>query len=221
MKSDDNLQLKIAQHIKRDPLLRDVDVTVELVERQATITGKVNKFFKKGLLWNAVRKITGVKNISDQIQVRLSDSNQFLDSEIAAAINEKLKINLGNSFQNIVVSVRSGHVILEGTVNWKYQKILAFDCISYVDGIVSIQNNLTMGFRQPAFVNEKDVLAAIYSDESIASDIGVNINGRIVTVSGDVPTVFQKKLVEKLVRDMPDVESVENRLQVVKQKPSS
>jgi osmotically-inducible protein OsmY len=39
-----------------------------------------------------------------------------------------------------------------------------------------------------------------------------------VTLVGIVPSTFQKKLIEKIVYDLPGVNEIENRLQVVKLK---
>jgi hypothetical protein len=47
-------------------------------------------------------------------------------------------------------------------------------------------------------VTEKDILAAIYSEELIQSNINISLDLHTVAILGNVPTLFQKKLVEKL-----------------------
>jgi osmotically-inducible protein OsmY len=218
MKGDETLNQKIVNQVKQDALLRDAAIVVEICDREITISGNVNKFFKKALICTIARKTTGIKNITDKIMVVLTTSEKFHDAEITNTIAEKLEKNLGSSFKNIAISVTNGQVILKGDLKWKYQKLLATDCISYTDGIVSIQNDITVVSQSEFSVSEKDILAAIYKEEIIQSDISVKLSSKKVTLVGIVPSTFQKKLIEKIVYDLPGVNEIENRLQVVKLK---
>ncbi len=218
MKSDEILNQKIVNQVKQDPLLRDAEIGVQVGDREITISGKVNKFFKKALICAIARKISGIKDIIDGMEVILNNQDQFNEIEITKNITEKLEKNLGNSFKNIEVIIKNGHVLLKGTLKWKYQKLLATECICYVDGIVSIQNDISIDSQSEISISEKDILAAIYKEELIKSDINVNLSGKNVTLAGHVPTTFQKKLVEKIVRELPGVNKIENLLQVIKTK---
>ena len=42
MKSDENLQLKVANLLKKDPLLKDASIIVEFNNCEAIVSGKVN-----------------------------------------------------------------------------------------------------------------------------------------------------------------------------------
>jgi len=216
MKSDESLQLKVAHQLEQDPLLREAQIVVAPGNDNIVVSGKVNKFFKKAMVCQLVRKTTGVKNITDQISVVVTNLTDFHDEDIEKAIAEKFEKNLGNSSKNITVTVSKGQVLLEGILKWKYQKILATECISYLDGIVSIQNDISTAAQTEPAVSEKDILAAIYKEDMIRSDISVDLVGRKVIVSGNVPTPFQKKLIGKIVREVPGVNEIDNRLLVVK-----
>ena len=216
MKSNESLQLKVASQLGTDPLLKDAEIVVDTYSREVIVKGAVNKFFKKALVCTVVKEVTGIKNITDCIAVVLSNPAAVSDIEIANAILEKFDKNFGNSYKNIEVNVKNGAVTLSGNLKWKYQKLLATECISYIEGIVSIQNNIsTVAVPEPD-ISEKDILAAIYRDDSITSDITVDLNGRKVIISGEVTTAFRKKLVEKLVRDVPGVQEIDNQIQIVK-----
>lgn len=221
MKSDEILNQKIVNQVKQDSLLRDADIIVQVYDREITISGKVNKFFKKALICNIARKISGIKNIIDKIEVVLTTPDQFNDAEIIKTISEKLEKNLGNSFKNIEISVSNGNVVLKGAIKWKYQKLLATECISYTDGIVSIQNDISINSQSEFSISEKDILAAIYKEETIQSEISINLSGKKVLLVGNVPTIFQKNLIEKIVHDLPGVDEIENRLQVIEVKMSN
>lgn len=216
MKSDENLQLKVANLLKKDPLLKDAFIVVEIYNRQAIVSGNVNKYFKKAMVCKLVKDVTGIINIVDYIEVFLLNPGHFNDPAISNAISEKFEKNLGCSYKNISLSVKKGHVVLEGTLKWQYQKLLATECISYIEGIVSIQNNISTGVSTEPLISEKDILAAIYKEELITADINVDLNGRKVILTGNVSSAFQKKLVEKIVSELPGIQEIESKLIIQK-----
>lgn len=216
MKSDESLQLQVTQQIAADPLLRNSHISVQTHGQELVVSGNVDKFFKKALVCSAVRKLSGIKKIEDKIVVVPANPGQHPDNELLQAIAGKFEKNFGTSHKNIEVAVNDGNVILGGSLKWKYQKLLATDCIAYIDGIRSIQNDISTATEPEPSVTEKDILAAIYSEELIQSNINISLDLHTVVILGNVPTLFQKKLVEKLVRGVPGVNEIDNKLQVVK-----
>ncbi|WP_162127915.1 BON domain-containing protein [Flavobacterium phycosphaerae] len=214
MKSNESLPLKVANQLKKDALLKDVEIAVAISNREVLVTGKVDKFFKKELVCKLVKEVTGIKNVVDAIEVVIPEENQPQDKDIIASIAEKLEKNLGSSYKNIDVAVNAGHVVLDGILKWHYQILLATECIALIDGIVTIQNNITTGAVTELLLSEKDILAAIYKEKMITADITVDLNGRKVTLTGKVPTAAQKNLVEKIVTDLSGIEEVVSKLQI-------
>lgn len=221
MKSHESLQLQVTQQIAADPILRNSHISVQTHGQELVVSGSVDQFFKKSLVCTSIRKLSGIKKITDKLTVVPAHPGQHPDHEISHAIAEKFEKNFGSSHQNIEVSVNDGNVILGGALKWKYQKLLATECIAYIDGITSIQNNISTATEPQPSVTEKDILAAIYSEELIQSNINVKLDLRTVVILGNVPTVFQRKLVEKIVRGVPGVKEIDNQLQVVKKKDTN
>jgi len=217
MKSNESLQLKVTNQLKKDPLLKDVSIVVEICNGEAIVSGKVNKFFKKALVVKLIKDVSGIKNVIDNIEVSLINPEQYRDEDITNSIIEKFEKNLGCSYKNISISVKYGHVVLKGILKWQYQKLLATECISYIEGIISIQNNIITGSVSEPLIREKDILAAIYKEELITADINVNLNGRKVILTGNVPSAFQKNLVVKIVSELPGIQEIETKL-VIEQK---
>jgi len=214
MITNESLQLKVANQLKKNPLLMDTEIVVAICNREVMVSGKVNKFFKKELVCKLVKEVTGIKNVIETIEVVIPEESQFKDEAITAAIIEKFEINLGSSYKHIDVTVKAGRVVLEGIVKWQYQILLATECIAHIDGIIAIQNNITAGTVAQPLLSEKDILAAIYKEELITSDITVDLNGRKVILTGKVPSASQKELVEKIVSNLTGIEEVESKLQI-------
>ena len=214
MKSEEALNLKIIDQVKHDALLRDAEIVVTNSNQEIIISGTVNKFFKKALICGIASNVSNIKNIVDRVTVVLH--GEFSDLEITKEIAEKLEKNLGNSFKNVEISVKDGHVQLQGILKWNYQKNLATECISYIEGIVSIQNEIEIHSKSKFSISEKAILEAIYKEEMITSDIGVKLSGKTVTLLGTVATSFQKKLIENTVSKLPGVDVIDNCLQIFK-----
>lgn len=216
MKSNESLQLKVANQLRKDPLLKDTEIVVAICDQKVVVTGRVNKFFKKALVNKLVKEVSGIKNITDDVAVRLTNAKLFRDEDITLSIIEKFEKNFGSSYKNIDVGVKEGRVNLTGTLKWHYQKLLATDCISYIDGIVSIQNDISIGALPESILTEKDILAAIYKEDLVTSDVNVDLNGKKVILTGEVSSAFQKKIIEKIVSELPGIHEMESRLTIEK-----
>lgn len=216
MKSNESLQLKVANQLRKDPLLKDTEIVVAICDQKVVVTGRVNKFFKKALVNKLVKEVSGIKNITDDVAVRLTNAKLFRDEDITLLIVEKFEKNFGSSYKNIDVGVKEGHVNLTGTLKWHYQKLLATDCISYIDGIVSIQNDISIGALPESILTEKDILAAIYKEDLVTSDVNVDLNGKKIILTGEVSSAFQKKIIEKIVCELPGIHKMESRLTIEK-----
>lgn len=214
MKTDESLAKRVSFQIKQDPLLQDALIDVELQDGQLIVSGTVDRYVRKTRLSQLLEKYTGKKEIKDLVVVCLPESGKVSDTEIANRIATQLEKNLGGSFKNLTVSVQLGQVILDGTVKWNYQRTLASECLYDIDGIVSLENNIVIGNQPIAEIAEKDILAAIYREESITSEISVKIADNKVIVFGSVASEAQKKLVADIVRQIPKVGEVQNDLKV-------
>lgn len=214
MKTDKNIQRQIEKAIESNTLLLGANIDVAVENGEARLTGHVDKFCKKELAKKIVKEVEGVVAVSEQMLVILSEEDTISDSDIETIIFEKFKKNFGNAYRDIKVIVKDGHVWLEGQLKWKYQKELAGECIGCVDGIKQIENNITVPESISPAINEKDVLAAIYGDHTITTDIKVEILGNRVILKGSVENVNQKNLVTRLVRTVPGVKDIENFLSV-------
>jgi osmotically-inducible protein OsmY len=214
MKGDAIIKLHIEKALKSNILLNEAKITVEVLNGNALLSGNVDKYHKKNMARKIAKEVQGVKTVSEEIIVVLRDSDKCLDSEIASNIIERFIKNFGNSHKDIKIIVKDGYVGLEGLVKWKYQKDLAKECITDIKGIIGIENNITTPEQPKSSIDEKDIFAAIYGDPSITTDIKIEIIGHRIVLKGKVQNVEQKNLVTRLVRNVQDVEEIENFLTI-------
>lgn len=211
--NDFNIKKQIEKALENS-LLIHCEINVKVENGEAILSGYVDRYNKKEVAKKIAHEVEGIRLVTESLIVELNDSDIRNDSEIETAIHEKFSKNFGYAHTDVHVSVRNGYVSLEGRLAWKYQKDLAVECISSINGIKDINNNIFIPETAESLVNEKDVLAAIYSDRSITSDIKVEIFRYKVIVKGSIKNRNQKNLVTRLVRSVAGVNEVENFLTI-------
>ena len=214
MNHDINITGQILKSVNDDSHLCGTSIEVTVTNGHAVLSGHVDKFCKKHLAYKIAKDVAGVSSVKEEIQVELNPGDNISDNAILTAISETFKKNFGASWTDINVVVKDGYVWLDGVLKWKYQKDLAGDSIGCIDGIRWIENNITVPEALTASIDEKDILAAIYRDRSITTDIKVQVLGHRVILKGCVESFDQKNLVTRLVRNVNGVSEIENFLSI-------
>ena len=214
MKNDLNIKLQIEKAIESNSLLDHAQIVIEVENGNVALSGFVDKFCKKEIVKKMAKDVEGVITVTETFVVILDEKDKINDFELSAIIADIFAKNFGNAHKDIKVIVKDGYVWLEGHLKWKYQKELALECISCVDGIKWIENSIIVPDSITAPIDEKDVLASIYGDHSITTDIKVEVLGNRVILKGTVESINKKNLVTRLVRSVPGVKEIENFLSV-------
>lgn len=214
MQTDAIIKQQIEKTLESNKMLNGATIEVAVNNGQAVLTGYADRYYKKETARKIAKEVQGVKQVLEQIVIMLPDTEKYSDAEITSHIIDKFKKNFGNSHTDIKIIVKEGYVWLEGSLKWKYQKELAQECIQEVPGIKEIENDITIPEPQESVVKEKDVLAAIYGERSITTEIKIEIIGPRVLLKGKVFTTEQKNLVTRLVRNVSGVKEIENFLTI-------
>ena len=78
--------------------------------------------------------MTGVVGVANDLEVRLPQTDERPDPEIAREVVAKLKIWLPSSAEHIKAVVKNGWVTLEGEVEWNYQRDYAERAVRWIKG---------------------------------------------------------------------------------------
>ena len=81
------------------------------------------------------KRVSGVVAVANDIEVRLPIFNQRPDPEIARDAVAAIQNRLPYSSDHIRVVVRDGWVMLEGSVEWNYQRERAEEAVRYLRGV--------------------------------------------------------------------------------------
>jgi hyperosmotically inducible protein len=141
-----------------------------------------------------------------------------LDTRVKAALMANPQVNS----YDFKVETRKGEVLLSGFVNSQAELNLAMDLVQAVDGVKSIQNNVTLKDGPATVGNKVDdgittakVKAALLADASIRSmDIRVVTRVDEVQLSGFVNNQQQMDRAMQVAAGVPGVRQVRNEMRV-------
>lgn len=215
MKNNQELQIDVQNAIKWEPLLNAAEIGVTVKDGVVSLTGIVDSYAKKIEAENATKKVIGVKAIVEAIEVIFPSSWIKTNAEIANEVLTTLKSNWSVPNDKVIVKVEDGWVTLEGELTWNYQREAAKNAVSYLAGVRGVSNDIKIKSESNDAIEQRDVKDAIARSWSIYDfDIEVTVSGTTVTLSGTVPSWYQKDEAERIAWNTPGICHIKNELAV-------
>jgi len=149
-----------------------------------------------------------------------SAGGQVDDAELASKVKAKLAADPEVNPFEIDVDVNDGVVRLSGSVDTAADRTEAGRLAADTSGVVSVNNELTVGDKTAGeTIDDASIVARLKTKlaadlEVAATNIDVDSEKGVVTLSGMVKTANAKAEAEKLAKGTKGVTHVHNRLKV-------
>ena len=219
MVANGKLYTTVMEKLHFEPRLDSTNITVAIQGNHDIIVldGKVKSFAEKLTAESVVKTIQGVKAIVNEIRVDPSLHYKKTDSEIATDTINALKSSVWVPAQKIKALVKDGVVTLSGEVEWQYEKTAAFTAVKNLWGIKSINNEIIV--KPSLSINEDKVRQEITKEferqaRFDASRIKIKVQGRKITLEGEVSNFDEMEMAEDAAWSIPGVAEVRNELVV-------
>lgn len=219
-------------------------VSVDTVNQQVTLHGKVRSAEEKAKAETVVKAIDGVKGVRNLLEVvapRHEKAVQRSDDEIKKQVNTALQARPSLKDSAITVqSVNNGVVLLTGTAKTLTDHLSAVEVASGVPGVRHVSSQIqspdaladTEIWRErtaqkstadygvadaasDVWITTMAKLRLLADSQTPALDINVDTRDGVVTLFGIVPAEEAKRAAEADVRKVSGVKQVKNELQVV------
>ena len=214
MKTDNDIRQDVLDELTFDPSVAAQNIAVSVAEGVVTLSGFVPSFADKYGAEKSAFRVSGVKAVAEEIEVKLPGTSMRSDQEIAKASADAIRWNVSLP-STIQISVEDGIVILRGEVDWQYQRDAATSAVRYITGVRQVKNHLAIHQRpQPTDIKVRIEQALVRSAESDAKRIRVSTTNGKVTLSGKVRSQAELQDAKWAAWAAPGVTSVETNLSI-------
>lgn len=212
METDKKIQEDVMYELEWDPEVDSTDIGVAVEEGIVTLSGQVDSYWTKKSAENAAKRVKGVKGVAQDIIVEYTGMERT-DKDIAEAAVYSVKYNTTIPTDAVKVKVENGWVVLEGEVNWNFQKNAAENAVEKIKGVEGVTNLITVKPRVQASIVKSTIKRALERRADVeAEQIEVETENNKVILRGKVKTWSERAEVQRAAWSAPGVTNVENHL---------
>lgn len=212
--TDKDIRLRdaVVQQLEWDPAVDASGVGVTVREGAVTLTGSINTYAGKLAAERAAKRVSGVRAIANDLDVKLAAGRSDADIAADAATMLKLHHEVPDSVQ---AAVHHGHITLTGTVSWHYQRLQAEKAVRYIRGVKQVANRITVVPRPAGRDLRRRIAQALYRNAALdAKHIEVTVTGSVAHLRGTATSWLQRDAAERAAYDAPGITVVDNQIVV-------
>lgn len=213
MKSDDQLQRDVMAELEWEPSVDHADIGVAVSDGVVTLSGHVSSYAEKMAAEAAVRRVSGVKAIAEEIQIRYPSDAKTADDEVAKRIVDIFAWDAMIPDGKIQVKVEHGWVTLHGTVDWFYQSDAARRAATKIQGVMGVNNRIEVRQKPVASDIRERIVAALKRQADLDADsVTVVTDGGKVRLGGHVKAFYERGIAERAAWAAPGVTQIEDNI---------
>ena len=215
-KSDEQIKQEVLRELKMDTRVDDAEIGVVVTKGVVTLMGSTAGYVKKLAAQEAAHRVAGVRDVANDIKVKVPGSLARTDTEIAQAVRRALEWDVLVPDDLIQSTVADGWVTLEGTVELLRERDDAERAIRHLAGVRGVINKIgAAGNRVDADRVRRQIEEALERRaQREVQHMEITVKEGEVTVAGKVDSWSEKQAVLGVVGHIPGVCAVHDSLQI-------
>jgi osmotically-inducible protein OsmY len=206
------LKERVLNELVWDPQITSSNIGVTSNDGVVQLSGFVNSYAERIAAEEAALRVQGARGVANELVVRLAGDR--IDPDIAKDAVHALSFNLSVP-KTIKVTVRNGHLTLEGSCEWHFQRRAAEAAVSHLPGVRGVSNYVIVKPHLSAGSVREKIEAALRRSAIVDSKhIRVTTLGSKVTLSGRVSSHAERREAEHAAWAAPGVSEVVNDVTV-------
>jgi osmotically-inducible protein OsmY len=216
MKTNTELQRDVLDELAFEPSVDAAEIGVSVENGVVVLNGTVKTLNEKWAVERAAQRVNGVAALTDELVVKPAGDNWRSDADIARAAVNALDWNASIPRNGVKVVVEHGSIVLEGTVEFNFQRDAAEMAVRDLRGVKGVSNRLTVAPRASAAGVKSLIEKALERAAQVdAERIKVVANGNSITLLGQVRNWAELQEAERAAWAAPGVSQVHNDLVIV------
>ncbi len=209
-KSDSQIKTDVLSELKWDPTVDETEVGVQVTDAVVTLTGNISSYPKKLAGLDAAHRVAGVKDVVDDLSVRIPSTWVRSDEDIAKAVRHGLTWDVLVPDERITTTVAGGSVTLEGNVESWSQRYDAERAVQRVTGVKSVINHITVNVKTVSADTIRRHIEEALERQTAREIRRINlaVSDGVVTLSGSVRSWTEKNALERAAYYSPGVKRV-------------
>ena len=136
--TDKSLQQAVLDELDWEPSVDAAHIGVTANNGVVTLTGHVSSYTQKWAAERAVGRVTGVKAVAEELEVRFPFEGKNSDDDIAKRAVQSLDWDVSVPNDKVKVKVEKGWVTLSGEVDWYFQRSAAEADVRKLQGVKGV-----------------------------------------------------------------------------------
>jgi osmotically-inducible protein OsmY len=213
--TDQDLKQSVLDELAWDPSVSEAHIGVTAHAGVVTLTGHVASYAEKCAAEHAVGRVSGVKAIAEELEIRYLYDAGHGDEDIARQALNVLAWDLAVPKDKVRVKVEKGWITLSGEVHWYYQKNAAEKDVRKLFGVMGVSNLIAIEpVVHASDIQDKIKAAFGRNAEFEAAHIVVSTEGSRITLSGKVDSYYERTLAENTAWSAPGVTAVNDLITI-------
>lgn len=215
-KTDSQIKADVLDELKWDTRVDETEVGVQAHHGVVTLLGSVGSWGKRLAARDAAHRVAGVRDVADDLVVRLPTQAGRTDTELAEAVRAALKWHVLVPEDRIITTISNGVVKLSGKVDYASQREDAARAVGQLDGVCAVNNEIELAAPtvSPDILRSAIEGALERHATREAKRLKLDIDGGKVIVSGSVESLAERLAVVGAVWGTSGVQTVIDRTQI-------